>query len=98
MPHPTNTAMKMILPGNVFEVVKAYLTDRRVPVKFKSSGATATLPRNSYNKVAYTTGGRLKTKVPRRKVGVGRLSISLMYQAIEWSTVALCGCLHLYAS
>src|SRR6218665_2882877 len=44
-------------------------------LKFKSSlatatSATATLPRNSYNKVANATGRRHKTKVPRRKAGV----------------------------
>src|SRR6218665_1599685 len=59
-------------------------------LKFKSSGATATtatatLSRNSYKKVAYATGGRPKTKVPRRKAGVGRLPISLVYPATEWS-------------
>src|SRR6218665_3263826 len=46
-------------------------------LKFKSSGATATsatLPRNSYNKVAYATGHRLKTKVPRRKADVGTMA------------------------
>src|SRR6218665_1956619 len=43
------------------------------------TGATATLRRNSYNKVAYARGRRLKTKMPRRKAGVERLSISLVY-------------------
>src|SRR6218665_417349 len=39
----------------------------RYPLKFNSIGATATATRNSYNKVAYATGRRLKTKAPRRK-------------------------------
>ena len=56
-------------------------------LKLKSSGttatsATATLPRNSYNKVAYATGRRLNTKVPRRKAGVGAIA-NFTYLSIE---------------
>jgi len=43
-------------------------------LEFKSNGATDTLSRNSYNKVANATGGRPKTNVPRRKAGVGAIA------------------------
>src|SRR6218665_4063848 len=56
-----------------------YVSGLLTLLKFKSSGATATsatatLPRNSYYKVAYATGHRLKTKVPRRKAVVGTMA------------------------
>ena len=62
---------------------------------WKSIGATATsttatLLRNSYNKVAYmyATGRRLKTKVPRRKAGVGAMTnftcLSSDWVVVQW--------------